>query len=119
MPRKSRSVVIRPRIRIMRGEVIVIGPGKVDLLEAIARMGSIRAAAAELGMSYMRAWGLVRTMNQEFREPLVEKSRGGQSHGGAHLTELGRKVVSIYRRMEEAALQAIDPSVDELRSLLK
>ena len=84
-----------------------MGPGKADLLEAIARTGSIRAAAEELDMSYMRAWTLVRTMNAAFRAPLVEKERGGSAQGGAQLTERGRDVLALYRQMEKKATQAI------------
>ena len=73
---------IRPRIRIVREDgTIVLGPGKADLLAAIGESGSIRAAAESLGMSYMRAWTLVRTMNAAFRSPLVEKVRGGNEKG--------------------------------------
>ena len=37
---------VRPRIRVVADDgTIVLGPGKADLLEAIARTGSIRAAA--------------------------------------------------------------------------
>lgn len=85
-----------------------MGPGKADLLEAIGRTGSIRAAAGELEMSYMRAWTLVRVMNAAFRSPLVEKERGGGAHGGAQLTRRGEDVLHIYRRMEEKADRAIE-----------
>ena len=53
--------------------------GKADLLEGIKETGSISEAAAELGMSYMRAWTLIRTMNTAFREPLVLTVRGGEA----------------------------------------
>ncbi len=100
---------LRPRIRIVGDDgTIVLGPGKADLLDAIARTGSIRAAAGELGMSYMRAWTLVRTMNDAFRAPLVEKVRGGSEQGGAQLTDSGRKVLSLYRKMEEKAARAAE-----------
>jgi molybdate transport system regulatory protein len=112
-------IKVRPRIRITRDDVILLGPGKADLLEAIARTGSIRAAATEMGMSYMRAWGLVRTMNQEFRGPLVEKARGGSVHGGAHLTDLGTSILDLYREMEDKALKAIAPGVRALRRKLR
>ena len=99
---------VRPRIRIVRDDdTIVIGPGKADLLAAIQRTGSIRAAAGELGMSYMRAWTLVRTMNAAFRSPLVEKERGGAGQGGAQLTEAGRRVLALYREMEEKSEKAV------------
>ena len=63
---------IRPRLRILHGEAIALGPGKADLLEAIARAGTLAEAAKLLDMSYMRAWKLVRTMNAAFREPLAD-----------------------------------------------
>ena len=107
---------IKPRIRVVDGDgTIVIGPGKADLLEAIARHGSIRAAARELGMSYMRAWTLIRTMNAAFRSPLVEKERGGSDQGGAQLTARGRKVLELYRKMEERAQRAMAPEWQKLR----
>jgi molybdate transport system regulatory protein len=103
------NFTLRPRIRIVGDDgTIVLGPGKADLLDAIARTGSIRAAAAELGMSYMRAWTLIRTMNDAFREPLVEKVRGGSEQGGAQLTPSGKNVLGLYRRMEEKAARAAE-----------
>lgn len=110
---------LRPRLRIVRedGE-IVLGPGKADLLEAIARTGSIRAAAEELEMSYMRAWSLVRTMNAAFRSPLVEKERGGAGQGGATLTSEGQSVLRLYRKMEKKATAAVDPLWDQMREHL-
>lgn len=107
---------IRPRIRITRDDdTVVLGPGKADLLDAIARTGSIRAAAEELGMSYMRAWTLVRTMNAAFRSPLVEKVRGGAAQGGAQLTERGARVLKLYRAMERKAERAIASGWGEMK----
>lgn len=110
---------LRPRIRIVDDEgTIVLGPGKADLLDAIARTGSIRAAASELGMSYMRAWTLVRTMNASFRNPLVEKERGGSAQGGAQLTVSGKTVLALYRRIEEKAARAAEPLWKKLKEHL-
>jgi len=54
-----------------------IGPGKVDLLEAIRAQGSISAAARHLGMSYRRAWLLVEQINEALSEPAVATVTGG------------------------------------------
>ena len=59
-----------------------IGPGKIALLEAIDRTGSISAAARALGMTFRRAWFLVETMNSAFRDPVVKTSVGGREGGG-------------------------------------
>jgi molybdate transport system regulatory protein len=110
---------LRPRIRIVGDDgTVVLGPGKADLLDAIARTGSIRAAAGELGMSYMRAWTLVKTMNAAFRAPLVEKERGGAEQGGAQLTASGKTVLQLYRRIEEKAARAAEPLWIKLKEQL-
>jgi hypothetical protein len=64
---------LKLKLQLYCGDEIAMGPGKADLLEAIAREGSISAAGRALGMSYRRAWLLVDTMNRCFRAPLVEK----------------------------------------------
>lgn len=110
-------VEARFRLRLTRSGEIVLGPGKVDLLEAIARTGSITAGAKELRMSYRRAWILVDTMNRNFREPLVVAGAGGAHGGGAVLTALGSEVVTRYRRIEAAAARAAAADLRRLKTL--
>jgi molybdate transport system regulatory protein len=116
---EKRGPHLVPRLRIMHGEAIVLGPGKVDLLEEIDRLGSLRDAANELEMSYMRAWTLVRTMNEEFREPLVLFHRGGPARGGAELTATGRAALRLYRSMEAESLRATRRAWQQLRKLVR
>jgi molybdate transport system regulatory protein len=96
----------RIRVRVLADSVIAIGPGKADLLDAIALTGSISAAARQMRMSYRRAWILVDTMNSSFREPLVDTSKGGAEGGGARLTPTGRKVLERYRTVSETVERA-------------
>ncbi|MFZ5574861.1 MAG: winged helix-turn-helix domain-containing protein [Pseudomonadota bacterium] len=105
-----------PRLRILLGTEIAIGPGKADLLDAIARSGSISAAAREMNMSYRRAWLLVDTMNRCFRSPLVEAAKGGSGGGGARITELGLDVLARYRAMEVKAAASV---ADEMRAFTR
>jgi molybdate transport system regulatory protein len=107
---------IQFRLRVTRGDDIAVGPGKIDLLEAIARDGSITAAARALGMSYRRAWLLVDTMNRCFRSPVVETEAGGERGGGTRLTPLGDQVVRRYRAGERLAQRA---AAAELRALVR
>jgi molybdate transport system regulatory protein len=109
----------RPRIRVKAGKDIALGPGKVDLLEAIERTGSISAGARELGLSYRRAWDLVDTMNHSFKQPLVARAKGGKGGGGAQLTAEGRHMLELYRKMETKALKAIDPEWQTIQKSLK
>lgn len=107
-----------PRVRLQIKQGAAIGPGKAALLEALERTGSISAAGRELGMSYRRAWLLIHSVNQAYKQPLVEASKGGAGGGGAQLTPLGREVLSLYRRMERKALRAIQTDIDTLQQLL-
>jgi molybdate transport system regulatory protein len=108
----------RPQIRIMFRKAIAMGPGKADLLRTIDETGSISAAARELGMSYRRAWLLVDTMNQCFRNPLVETLTGGQHGGGARVTELGHEVLKRYLAMEAKAADSVQRELAEFSRLM-
>ena len=70
-------------------------------------------------MSYVKALSLVHAMNDLFREPLVELSRGGKHGGGTQVTDFGRKVLAEYRVLCEAGEKAIRPRWRKLRRLLK
>ena len=83
-----------------------MGPGKADLLDAIASHGSISAAGRALGMSYRRTWLLVDTMNRCWDLPLVEAAAGGGKGGGAHVTEFGTSILKHYRALQEETRQA-------------
>lgn len=86
--------------RLILGEVRAMGPGKADLLEMIGETGSISAAAKRMAMSYRRAWMLVEEMNGAFKKPLVEAIVGGPGGGGARVTDTGKDVLALYRRMQ-------------------
>lgn len=93
-----------------------IGPGKISLLEAIDREGSISAAGRTLGMSYRRAWDLVEALNRLAGTPVVDARPGGHQGGGAVLTDTGRRLVDDYRAIEQAAGRA---AAAKLRALVR
>jgi molybdate transport system regulatory protein len=116
---KSKTRELRPRFRIICGENIALGPGKAELLQQVAKTGSIAVAAEKMGMSYMRAWTLIKTMEQCFKKPLVDKVRGGRDGGGAGLTATGLTAVALYEEMQAASLQASSAAWKKLARLLK
>ncbi|GJE25632.1 winged helix-turn-helix domain-containing protein [Methylobacterium organophilum] len=101
-------------IRIDLAPGLRLGPGKVQLLEAVAEHGSISAAGRALGMSYRRAWLLIEEMNKGFAEPVVEAQIGGKAGGGARLSPFGADVVAHYRAIERAAGKAASPFLARL-----
>ncbi len=95
------------RLRLILGAGHKLGPGKIDLLEAIAATGSITAAGRSMGMSYRRAWILIDEANRMFTAPLVVTAAGGTGGGGARLTELGADLVAAFRRVEARTRAAV------------
>ncbi len=91
----------RLSIRVDLASGARIGPGKVAVLEEIARSGSISAAGRALHISYRRTWELVEDLNATLGAPVVQTAAGGSGGGGASLTELGQAVVTRYRAIEE------------------
>jgi molybdate transport system regulatory protein len=98
-------------LRVGFSDDFYMGPGRADLLEGIAETGSIAAAGKRMGMSYKRAWSLVRALNEGFGAPLVETTRGGAAQGGATLTADGAFVLARYRAMQESVRKAIAADV--------
>ncbi len=105
---------LRAQVRILP----ILGPGKMQLLEAIDRHGSIAAAARAMGMAYPNAWKLVDSLNRHFKEPLVTRSMGGRGGGGAVLTDTGRAVLGIFRSVEAKAKIMFAGDIDALNHLL-
>lgn len=81
---------------------VVLGRGRVELLEAIDELHSIRQAAVQLGMSYRRAWLLVQSMNTASDQALVEATKGGSSGGGASVTPFGKKAIEQFHSLDRA-----------------
>lgn len=85
-----------------------LGDTRIRLLEAISRYGSISQAAKAVPLSYKAAWDAVDAMNNLAEAPLVERAVGGKHGGGTNLTEYGRRVIAMYRAVEQEYQQAID-----------
>ena len=93
----------------------VFGVGKWRLLEAIQREGSLRAAAASLGMSYRKAWGDLRTAETALGVAFLERRRGGSDGGEMHLTDMGLRWLHEFSRMHAKVERATEKAFAEWR----
>ena len=110
---------VRLTVRVDFGAERALGPGKIRLLEAIGKTGSISRAGRALGMSYRRAWLLVDDMNRCFRAPVVTTQPGGVRGGGAALTPFGLELIEKYRAIESRATAAAKPQLQALVNSLR
>lgn len=78
------------------------GEDRFRLLEAIGRLGSISAAARDVGLSYKAAWDATNALNNLFAKPLVVARPGGRHGGGAQITEAGRQALRAHRHLTDS-----------------
>jgi molybdate transport system regulatory protein len=77
---------------------IVLSDYRVRLLRLIDETGSLSEAAAQMHLSYRRAWGKLREIEQNLGVKLVDSAAGGPGGGGSRLTDEGRRLVDLYDR---------------------
>ena len=101
------------RFRVDLAPRCSLGPGKIALLEAIGREGSLTRAAASLSYSYRYAWLLLEDLNESFDEPVTQATVGGRRGGGVEVTKFGAELIRRYhratRRIDAAGRAAFGP----------
>jgi molybdate transport system regulatory protein len=93
----------RSKLWIEQDGRIVLSDYRVRLLELIDETGSLADAAAAMQLSYRRAWGKVREIEQNLGVKLVESAAGGAGGGGSQLTEEGRRLVRLFEEFRTSA----------------
>ena len=94
----------------------VFGPGVYSLLRKIQEKGTLKEAAASLGMSYRYAWGLIKKAEEKLGEPLISATKGGRHGGGStEITELGRRYVRDFERFRRMLDEVSEGSLWEIQ----
>ncbi len=92
----------------------VFGRGRMLLLEAIGKHGSISQAAREINISFRKAWGYIGAMEERLGIRLVQRHAGGKNGGGAVLTDEARDFLIKYRDMESGIRELVDKRFNEV-----
>ena len=102
MDKKSERFFIRSKIWIEDEEgKVVFGLGRLKILEAVHRLGSLKAAAKELKMSYRALWGRVKATEERLGFPLLVRSKGGATGGGSELMPFAMEFVEQFRQLHK------------------
>ena len=100
------EAVQRMHIWLETKDGMLLGLGRIQLLELVEELGSLNKAAAAMGMSYRAAWGRMKQTETVLGSPLVERSGPKK---GFQLTPLGHDVVRMFRTWySEVELYALD-----------
>lgn len=94
---------LQSRFWLERGGVKVFGTGPFMLLKAVDRLGTLSQAAADLEISYSKAWSIINRAEKELNFPLLESQIGGVDGGGSSLTPEARKLMQNYQAFIQEA----------------
>jgi molybdate transport system regulatory protein len=89
---------------------VIFGAGRLRILKAIKRNGSIHAAAKELKIGYRAVWGRIHATEERLGIKLLEKKIGGASGGGSELTPLAEFLIEQFTIIQNR----IEKETDEM-----
>lgn len=81
------------------------GEGPYRLLRGVEEIGSLRAAANNMGMSYTKALKLVNNLEKELGFEFIKRVVGGKSGGGSYLTDKGKAWLDKYEKFKDECLK--------------
>lgn len=93
---------------------VLFGLGRLKILEAIQRCGSIHAASKELKMSYRAVWGRIKATEERLGKQLLVRNIGGPAGGGSQLTEYAETLMKEFFRMHKEVIADTDRSFEEI-----
>ena len=114
MQKTHNGLDIRSKIWIEVGGEPVFGRGRRFLLEAIETHGSINRAAEEVGISFRKAWGHIKAMEERLGLKLIERQTGGKNGGGALLTNDARVFLKKFEQLEAGIQETVDEKFKKL-----
>lgn len=92
------ALTVHANLWIETAGKVALSRWRVQLLEAVAETGSIRAAAKQMQITYDLAWHRLDEMEQALGVQLVARQRGGAGGGSAQLTAAGRDYMTRFQQ---------------------
>ncbi len=105
---QDRNMEIRSKLWIEIAGEPVFGRGRMMLLRAIDKYGSINQAAKEINISYRKAWGYIKAMEDRLKIQLVDRQVGGKNGGGCRLTQEAIDFIDKYDELERDINSYVD-----------
>ena len=111
---KPKSWALRSKVWLECEGVPILGEGRIAMLQAIERCGSILEASRHTGVSYRRMRGAIREMEEAIGQPLVHSFRGGEEGGGAALTPVALELMKRYKQVANGFQEAVDSRFEQI-----
>ena len=95
---------------------VIFGSGRLRMLEAIDRFGSMNRAAKELNMSYRALWGRIKSTEERLgAKVVITKPGGGKGHGSV-VAPAGKKFLENYKLLEDRIIKLADQEFEKIFS---
>ncbi|MBU1054628.1 MAG: LysR family transcriptional regulator [Proteobacteria bacterium] len=91
----------------------VFGEGPCNLLRSIEKTGSLHQGAKEMGISYRKAWNLLRDIESRLGFALIDRRAGGTSGGGSKITIAGRTLLERYETFCQEAEEKLQEAFNK------
>ncbi len=101
---KSRQWIVDEKDRIIMGE------GRKEILENIAKTGSMNKAAKVMKMSYKGLWSKIKVTEKYLNIRIVDTDR----REGTRLTREGRELLKKYKLLKDKCVQADNKIFDDI-----
>ena len=111
---ETKNYQLKGRIWLETNQGHQLGPGRQKLLLTIKELGSITEAAKKMKMSYRHAWEIVKQLNADSGELIVEKNTCGIGGGGSKLTSAGEALLAQYEHYQKA-FEAFKSELNKLK----
>lgn len=112
-PKNEKQWQIRSKLWLEVDGHPLIGEGRMAMLEAIDRHGSIVQASRETGIAYRKIRGAIREMENTLGRSMVRAFRGGKYQGGANLTAEARELMASYTKLTESLQKEMNTRFQE------
>lgn len=111
---KNQNIQVRSKVWLEVSGRPVLGQGRQALLHAVDELGFISKAARLLKLTYRKAWGQIKAIEEQLGLPLVVKQAGGTGGGGARLTLEARELLAKYDRLTQGFKEKVDGKFKEI-----
>jgi len=106
--------MFRPQLQLrLAKEDVFLGPGAALLLHLIVNTGSVRAACAQMNISYSKGWKIINNMEYQLGYAVVERFHGGTGGGYTQLTDSGKLLLAQYDAFTRESKTAIQDIFDK------
>jgi len=93
-----------------------MGIGVYWLLLGIKKYSSIRKAAEDMNLSYVKALSMLNNLEKTLNKKILDRKRGGDSRKGTSLTVSGEKLLSLYKVYQDKVKTYADKEFELLRN---